>query len=175
MSGVSYAKLLSILYQLCITEKTGTLFITTSDSSTVAIILREGLITACTWEHERGFAAIRKIKELKMGHYVFSENIFFSLQQHSDLPITAQILTLLGYEVAEDSPLYERQSEPAKCYRGATVMCDEAGYDDKHSPIIYRGVVMSEQDAELEQVEEMAYTPVTSEKDKRRTYRGCQY
>lgn len=177
ISGISYAKLLSILYQLCITEKTGTLFITTSDNATVAVILREGLITACAWDHERGLAAVRKIKELKMGHYVFSENIFFSLQQHDDLPTTAHILSLLGHEIPEDSPLLQREPEPTKCYRGATVMCDEAGHEHKHTSIVYRGVVMSEQEVEMEAAEEMAYTPVSSDsdKEKRRTYRGCHY
>lgn len=169
IQGLSYAKLLAILYQLCVAKKTGTLFVTASNNLTVAVILREGLISACVCEHECGLAAVRKIKQLKTGHYVFSENVFFSLQQHTDLPTTAQIFILLGYQVPQDSPLLQRQLETAKCYRGATVMCDDSGRDDKHSPIIYRGVVM----AEIETVEEMTYTPALS--DKRRTYRGCHY
>jgi len=174
ITGISYAKLLSILYQLCIAEKTGTLFITTSDNATVVFILREGLVTACTWEHERGLAALRKIKDLKTGHYVFSKNVFFSLQQHADLPTTAQILILLGHQVPENSPLLQRQVESSKCYRGATVACGEAEHDDKHSSIIYRGVVVDED--EVEEIEETTYALVPeSAKEKRRTYRGCHY
>ncbi|WP_353570159.1 hypothetical protein [Candidatus Albibeggiatoa sp. nov. BB20] len=175
-TGISYAKLLSILYQLCVTEKTGTLFITTWDNATVAIILREGLVSACTWEHERGLAAVRKIREVKTGHYVFSENVFFSLQQHNDLPITAQLLNSLGHDIPDNSPLLQRQSESSKCYRGATIACDESAREEKHSPIVYRGVVMNEQEVEMEEAEDMAYTPMpSSNKEKRRTYRGCHY
>ncbi len=171
-NNVSYAKLLSALYQLCIAEQTGTFFVTAPDGVTVAFILRKGVVTACIWEHEQGLTALRRIKELKTGHYVFSENVFFSLQQHDDLPSTAQIFKLLGHLLPENSPLLK--SDSIKRYRGASVVCEQAlqHEENKQPTIIYRGIKIDNQHAEME---ELACSPVTCSSEKRYTYRGCHY
>jgi hypothetical protein len=130
---MNYQKLLAILYNLCLAEKTGSLFITVASNISATIVLQQGVITACFYCHEQGLVAVKNIKQFKLVNYVFTEKILFSLQLHHDLPATSQILYLLGYKLPENSPLL-RRFENNKCYRGAMII-EEL---DKNPPVTHK-------------------------------------
>jgi len=89
---VGYAEILAVLAGLCRSNRTGTLFVTTSDKHSVRFVLEDGQIVSCNYSMKRGRDAIPLLKTIKAGSYRFSDGIFSTITE-IPLPPTETLLS----------------------------------------------------------------------------------
>lgn len=150
-SLLSFHELMEQLVALCRRRSTGTLFIASEDNRAVSFVLKEGDIISCSFGHFRGISAVEQIKQLVAGSCSFSEKIFFSLMEETNLPSTMDILELLGYpcpDLAELESLSHSHKVASAVYRGAVVKVEANGESStvppKKSLRMYRGQVVEQ-------------------------------
>lgn len=148
---LTFSELMATLNNMCNQGKTGTLFISSEDNRAISFVLKRGLITSCSHGHIQGEAALSHIQRMQAGSYAFSEKVFFSLAEEDDLPSTAEIFDLLGYEDYQPPAVLETAdacTETTQIYRGITVSqavpkaTESATLAHRKSRRIYRGQVL---------------------------------
>ncbi len=149
---LTFSELMATLNNMCNQGKTGTLFISSEDNRAVSFVLKHGLITSCSYGHVQGEAALSHIQRIQAGSYAFSEKVFFSLAEEGNLPNTATIFDLLGYDdyeaPAEEAATECVTTETTQIYRGITISqtapkaTESATLAHRKSRRIYRGQVL---------------------------------
>jgi len=137
---LTYHEIMTQLIELCQQQATGTVLICTMRNQAISFILQQGKIIGCFFEHQRGLAALKRIKNITTGTYTFCQNVFFSYQ--SDEVKTLSIQELFNYLNIE----YSGDEKFTKLYRGATVVANEKNEKkaiEKHIRI-YRGVIITD-------------------------------
>ena len=104
---ISFGELVKELSGLCAAQRTGTMFIATTDNQSARIGLREGAIVSVVFRTRRGLEAADHLRKIAGGRFSFSETIVDRVGS-DDLPPTSALLALL---VGEASPL--PPSQPA--------------------------------------------------------------
>lgn len=148
---LTFAELMAALNNMCNNSKTGTLFISSEDNRAVSFVLKHGVITSCSYGHIQGEAALTYIQRIQAGSYAFSEKVFFSLAEENNLPSTADIFELLGYEDYEapaEPEMIANNTEITQIYRGIAIpqttskAAETAALAHRKSRRIYRGQVL---------------------------------
>jgi hypothetical protein len=106
---VSFGELVKELDALCAAQRTGTMFIATTDNQSARIGLREGAIVSVVFRTRRGLEAADHLRKITGGRFSFSETIVDRVAS-DDLPPTSALLALLA---GEASPLPPRAPRPA--------------------------------------------------------------
>ena len=104
---ISFGELVKELSGLCAAQRTGTMFIATTDNQSARIGLRKGAIVSVVFRTRRGLEAADHLRKIAGGRFSFSETIVDRVGS-DDLPPTSALLALL---VGEASPL--PPSQPA--------------------------------------------------------------
>jgi len=98
---LSYSRLMAELGALCAADRTGTMFIATTDNHAARIGLRQGRIVALVFRNQRGLDALDHIRKITAGRWSFSDAVM-DRGELADLPDTALLLGLL---TGEEPPL----------------------------------------------------------------------
>ena len=94
-AAVPYTELLSELGRLCAAQRTGTMFIATTDNQSARIGLRQGDIISLVFRAQRGLEAIDRIRKITAGRFTFSDTVVDRVAS-ADLPATSDLLSLLA-------------------------------------------------------------------------------
>lgn len=89
---VGYEQILAVLTDLCGSNRTGTLFITTSDRHAAWFVLQDGKIVSCNYSVKRGRDAIPLLKTIKAGSFRFANGVFGAIAR-DPLPPTEALLS----------------------------------------------------------------------------------
>jgi len=92
---IPYGQLLSELGALCSAQRTGTMFIATSDNQSARIGLRQGQIVSLVFRTQRGLEAIDHIRKITAGRFSFSDALV-DRDASADLPGTPDLLVWLS-------------------------------------------------------------------------------
>jgi hypothetical protein len=103
-----YRQLMTELRALCAAERTGTMFVATTDNHSARIGLRKGGIVSLVFRTQRGFEAVEHIRKITGGRFSFSDAVV-DKEPHADLPQTSELLALL---LGDESPLPPVASAP---------------------------------------------------------------
>ena len=93
---LSYPELMAKLRQLCSTNATGTLFITTEDNLPIRFVLKEGTIVSMAVKRNRGMTALEEIKNTPKGRAKFGKDSIFWADGEQELPPTPKLLEMLS-------------------------------------------------------------------------------
>lgn len=134
---------------LCTQQKTGTLFMSIHDSHAAGLVIKQGEISYCFFDHWKNNEALQQIKNIMLAKCHFAEKVLFSFIDYSAQLSTVAIFNELGYQY--EPPVSENIAEKSvKIYRGNVVYDDvivektvDAGDDNevKKAKRIYRGQV----------------------------------
>jgi hypothetical protein len=151
--NLTLSEILSELNQYCVKKMSGTLFMTTQDNRSAGFVFQEGKVVSCAYGHERGLAALEKIKQIEIASCAFSDKLIFSLVDNSAaLPNTPAIFDYLGYryqETLETPNVTANETESTKkTYRG--ILINESKEKEEKNPSahksrrIYRGQILDD-------------------------------
>ena len=87
----------SSLFQLCSTQSTGTVFISTSRNTSAQIVLQDSAIVAFSFENKHGVEAIESFKQATFTRSQFIENYQFPLTNAANISSSDLVLTELGF------------------------------------------------------------------------------
>lgn len=94
---LSYREIMLQLNQLCLQSETGTAFISTHDGKAATFVFEQGAIVSSSFNHQQGLEAIRYIKTIAFGYYVFTPNVFFSFSKDAADFTPQRIFAELGH------------------------------------------------------------------------------
>src|SRR2546426_12300373 len=94
---VPYRQIVTELAALCRAQRTGTLFIATTDNQSARIGLREGEIFSLAFRNQRGLEAIIQLRKIVAGRINFTDAVM-DRGPRGDLPMTVDLLAMLGTE-----------------------------------------------------------------------------
>ena len=92
---VPYRQIVTELAALCRAQRTGTLFIATTDNQSARIGLREGEISSLVFRNQRGLEAIIQLRKIVAGRINFTDAVM-DRGPRGDLPMTVDLLAMLG-------------------------------------------------------------------------------
>src|SRR5256885_2892154 len=92
---VPYRQIVTELAALCRAQRTGTLFIATTDNQSARIGLREGEISSLAFRNQRGFEALISLRKIVAGRIHFPHAVM-DPGPRGDPPITVDLLAMLG-------------------------------------------------------------------------------
>src|SRR2546422_4475312 len=92
---VPYRQIVTELTALCRAQRTGTLFIATTDNQSARIGLREGEISSLAFRNQRGLEAIIQLRKIVAGRINFTDALMVP-GPRGDLPMSLRLLALLG-------------------------------------------------------------------------------
>src|SRR3989442_14430803 len=92
---VPYRQIVTELAALCRAQRTGTLFIATTDNRSARIGLREGEISSLAFRNQRGLEALINLRKIVAGRINFT-HARMDRETRGDLPLTVDHLALLG-------------------------------------------------------------------------------
>jgi hypothetical protein len=101
---ISFGELVKELGGLCAAQRTGTMFIATTDNQSARIGLREGAIVSMVFRTRRGLEAADHLRKITGGRFSFSETIVDRVASE-DLPSTSALLALLAGEASPLPPI----------------------------------------------------------------------
>ena len=101
---ISLGGLVKELSGLCAGQRTGTMFIATTDNQSARIGLREGAIVSVVFRTRRGLEAADHLRKITGGRFSFSETIVDRVAS-DDLPSTSALLALLAGEASPLPPI----------------------------------------------------------------------
>lgn len=149
---LNQTQLLHQLSELCLQQKTGTLFMIIQNDHAAGFVIKQGEITYCFFDHLQGVEALEQIKNITLAKCSFSEKILFSFIDHLNQLSTVDIFTILGYHY--EPPLDNQSTEKSvKIYRGNIVQdevviaeetnptqtIEQGGDETKKNKRVYRG------------------------------------
>ena len=106
----------SSLFQLCSTQSTGTVFISTSRNTSAQIVLQDSAIVAFSFENKHGVEAIESFKQATFTRSQFIENYQFPLTSAANISCSDLVLTELGFnEFLIDQTTQHRKQFDFKC------------------------------------------------------------
>lgn len=115
---ISYGELVKELSALCAANRTGTMFIATTDNQSARIGLREGEIVSVVFRTRRGLEAADHLRKIAGGRFSFSETIV-DRESSDDLPSTSALLALFAGEASPLPPSHP-PGPPPSASRSAT-------------------------------------------------------
>lgn len=155
--SLTLAEILTELNRYCAAGISGTLFITTQDNRSAGFVFQNKQILSCAYGHERGLAALEKLKQMTHGSCAFSDKLIFSIvDETATLPQTPDIFAYLGHsyqehfadETADASTSNAATEAGKKTYRGVPVAetapaAKPPNNDNSNKPRrIYRGQIL---------------------------------
>ncbi len=115
---LNQTQLIQWLNELCLNQKTGTLFMSVHNSHAAGFVIKVGEITYCFFDHWRNHEALQHIKNIALAKCNFSEKVLFSFIDHSTQLSTINIFNELGYTY---EPLPNIAEKVTRIYRGNIV------------------------------------------------------
>ena len=109
---ISYGELVKELGALCAANRTGTMFIATTDNQSARIGLREGEIVSVVFRTRRGLEAADHLRKIAGGRFSFSQTIV-DRESSDDLPSTSALLALLAGEASPLPPSHPSGPPPS--------------------------------------------------------------
>jgi len=109
---ISYGELVKELGALCAANRTGTMFIATTDNQSARIGLREGEIVSVVFRTRRGLEAADHLRKITGGRFSFSKTIV-DRESSDDLPPTSALLALLAGEASPLPPSHPPGPPPS--------------------------------------------------------------
>ena len=106
---VPYRQIVTELTALCRAQRTGTLFIATTDNQSARIGLREGEISSLAFRNQRGLEAIIQLRKIVAGRINFTDAVM-DRGPRGDLPMTVDLLAMLGTD--DFPPIVPTPPEP---------------------------------------------------------------
>jgi len=106
---VPYRQIVTELAALCRAQRTGTLFIATTDNQSARIGLREGEISSLVFRNQRGLEAIIQLRKIVAGRINFTDAVM-DRGPRGDLPMTVDLLAMLGTD--DFPPIVPTRPEP---------------------------------------------------------------
>jgi hypothetical protein len=106
---VPYRQIVTELAALCRAQRTGTLFIATTDNQSARIGLREGEISSLAFRNQRGLEAIIQLRKIVAGRINFTDAVM-DRGPRGDLPMTVDLLAMLGTD--DFPPIVPTPPEP---------------------------------------------------------------
>jgi hypothetical protein len=106
---VPYHQIVTELAALCRAQRTGTLFIATTDNQSARIGLREGEISSLVFRNQRGLEAIIQLRKIVAGRINFTDAVM-DRGPRGDLPMTVDLLAMLGTD--DFPPIVPIRPEP---------------------------------------------------------------
>jgi hypothetical protein len=106
---VPYRQIVTELAALCRAQRTGTLFIATTDNQSARIGLREGEISSLVFRNQRGLEAIIQLRKIVAGRINFTDAVM-DRGPRGDLPMTVDLLAMLGTD--DFPPIEPTRPEP---------------------------------------------------------------
>jgi hypothetical protein len=106
---VPYRQIVTELAALCRAQRTGTLFIATTDNQSARIGLREGEISSLVFRNQRGLEAIIQLRKIVAGRINFTDAVM-DRGPRGDLPLTVDLLAMLGTD--DFPPIEPTRPEP---------------------------------------------------------------
>jgi hypothetical protein len=106
---VPYRQIVTELAALCRAQRTGTLFIATTDNQSARIGLREGEISSLAFRNQRGLEAIIQLRKIVAGRINFTDAVM-DRGPRGDLPMTVDLLAMLGTD--DFPPIVPTRPEP---------------------------------------------------------------
>jgi len=106
---VPYRQIVTELAALCRAQRTGTLFIATTDNQSARIGLREGEISSLVFRNQRGLEAIIQLRKIVAGRINFTDTVM-DRGPRGDLPMTVDLLAMLGTD--DFPPIVPTRPEP---------------------------------------------------------------
>ena len=100
---ISYGELVKELGALCAANRTGTMFIATTDNQSARIGLRDGQIVSVVFRTRRGLEAADHLRKIAGGRFSFSDAVVDRVSS-DDLPPTPALLALLAGEASSLPP-----------------------------------------------------------------------
>ena len=97
---------------LCAANRTGTMFIATTDNQSARIGLREGEIVSVVFRTRRGLEAADHLRKIAGGRFSFSQTIV-DRESSDDLPSTSALLALLAGEASPLPPSHPPGPPPS--------------------------------------------------------------
>ena len=112
---ISYGELVKELGALCAANRTGTMFIATTDNQSARIGLRDGQIVSVVFRTRRGLEAADHLRKITGGRFSFSEAVVDRVSS-DNLPPTPALLGLLAGEASPLPPSLPRapSASPAR-------------------------------------------------------------
>ncbi len=102
-SLLDYHDLMAEVHRLSSENKSGTIFITTTDGHLARLILDEGKISSLVYDRKlRGYDALALIQTIKSGHLQFADGLFETAQE-VPLPNTSVLLHYLDEKESIES------------------------------------------------------------------------
>jgi len=109
---ISYGELVKELGALCAANRTGTMFIATTDNQSARIGLRKGEIVSVVFRTRRGLEAADHLRKITGGRFSFSKTIV-DRESSDDLPPTSALLALLAGEASPLPPSHPPGPPPS--------------------------------------------------------------
>jgi hypothetical protein len=109
---ISFGELVKELSGLCAAQRTGTMFIATTDNQSARIGLHGGAIVSVVFRTRRGLEAADHLRKITGGRFSFSETIVDRVGS-DDLPSTSALLALLAGEASPLPPSRPAAAPPS--------------------------------------------------------------
>ena len=106
---VPYRQIVTELAALCRAQRTGTLFIATTDNQSARIGLREGEISSLAFRNQGGLEALINLRKIVAGRINFTDAVM-DRGPRGDLPMTVDLLAMLGTD--DFPPIVPTRPEP---------------------------------------------------------------